>query len=214
LTLVGLCLLLFGSVSPARADTIILHPIADTTGVATAPGTQFGTAATITSGTSESNNPLWVGYLKFDLSSVGAANITSAVLSLYQVDGYAPWATAGAQVYRIANDAWTEAILTWNNMPVSPYGPGPYLFGQNADSGLYRGWSTWTWTPTLADPTLDPSVSGAVLSLFVRESFSTTQAHSWLSKDYVPDATYGPGLQPVLTLTTDAVPTVDRKSVV
>jgi hypothetical protein len=45
---------------------------------------------------------------------------------------YAPFGLAGAQVYRIANDSWTEGGLTWNNtiisaetyVPTEVWGPG------------------------------------------------------------------------------------------
>ena len=202
--LLGLCFVLF-SVAPAvRADTVVLYPIADTFARFDQPDTPQGSDAALISGVSEWMNPLWDTYLKFDLSSVGSAQITSAVLSLYQIDGYAPWANAGTVLYRIDNNTWTEDSLTWNNQPLV-YGHS-WLFGASADNGLYRGWSTWEWTPTISDPTLDPTPADPILSLFLFETMGTTQAHAWLSQDYLSYSnlvdTYGSDKQPHLTITT------------
>ena len=193
------------SVPPAvQAGTITLHPIADTFGNVNAPDIPQGSQAGLVSGTSVFMSPVWDTYLKFDLTPLGSAVITGAALSLYQVDGYAPFARGGGtNLSRFGNDAWSEDTLTWNNQPA--LGPSA-LFAWNADDGLYRGWSTWTWTPTAGDPILDLTPGNGLLSLFLMEDFHTADAHTWLARDYVnyPGAIdlYGADKMPFLTITT------------
>jgi hypothetical protein len=189
-----------GGGSAANANTIFLHPIADTYVAAGQSDLAHGSEQGLVSGLTESLNPAWYTYLMFDLSALGASTITSASLALYQVDGYAPWANAGSYVYRSSNNSWTESGLTWDNAPPTTLA----FFGASPDDGLHRGWSTWTWMPTGQDPVLDPSPGDTLLTLFISETYYTTQAHVWLSKDYSP-SDWPNGGQPVLALTTNDV---------
>ena len=210
----GLSLLAF--TAPAmRAGTITLYPIADTFANAEDATTPQGTGPAVVSGVGVFMSPLWITYFKFDLSVVGSAEITSAVLSLYQIDGYAPFASAGSNLFRIADNSWTEGGLTWTNQP-DVYGPA-WLFGESPDNGLHRDWSSWTWTPTTMDTTLDPTPGDTILSLRLFETMGTSQAHGWLSSDYINYADVvavrGTDKLPFLTITTvGGAPTIPEPS--
>ncbi len=191
---------LIGGGSAANAGLIFLHPIADTYIAAGQPDSVKGAEQGLVSGVTDYLNPAWYTFLKFDLSSVGGATITNASLALYQVGGYAPWASAGTYAYRSTNNSWTEGELTWNTSPSTTLS----FFGAAPDNGLHTAWSTWTWNATITDPTLDPSSGDTLLTLIISETFATSQAHVWLSKDFNP-LEWPDGGQPVLALTTGDV---------
>lgn len=199
----GLALLLL-LLSPALADTIILQPIADTYSYSEEPATNFGAAAGIVSGVSTFLNPYAYAYLKFDLSAI-TAPVLGAKLWLYQVDGNAPFALGGTEALRLDTNSWTESGLTWDTAP--PLAGIP--LGSSPDSGIYKGWTSWVWSPSLADPVLDTTPGDDYLSLVIREDNSTTQGHVWLSRSYSAHAAsldlYGPGKEPYLEITTAAV---------
>ena len=191
------CFLLTSAVPMLQAQTFLLHPIEDTYAYSGEPDTARGSAQDINTGVSAAMNPYAYSYLKFDLGSIASAQVLSATLWLYQVQGNAPFANGGTNVYRMDTNNWNESTLTWNNAPSSVYTP----FGTSSDSGTHIGWSSWTWTPSGMDADLDPTPSDNILSLYISESMVTGQGHGWLSKDYSP-ATWGSGLEPYLVVTT------------
>ncbi len=189
--------LLIPAVPMLRAQTFLLHPVQDTYIYSGEPDTAHGDLEAVVTGVSISMNPYAYAYLKFDLGSIATAQILSATLYMYQVDGNAPFAEGGTNVYRMNTNTWDESTLTWNNAPSS----ANTLFGWIPDSGNHDGWSSWTWTPSLGDLNLDTTPSDNILSLFVAEDMHTAQGHAWLGKDY-STATWGSGFQPYLVVKT------------
>ena len=105
--------------APARAATYQLTPVDDTfaySGEATsAHGALSGIATGYTDPHPESG---WISYLKFDLGSIPNSEvITGATLNLYQFLG-GGFALIGTNLFRFANDSWSENTLTWNNQPL------------------------------------------------------------------------------------------------
>ena len=194
---VALCFLLLSAVPLLQAQTFLLHPTDDTYTYSDEPDTAHGNTEGIVTGVSISMNPYAHSYLKFNLGSIVSGQILSATLYLYQVDGNAPFALGGTNVYRMSTNNWDEDTLTWNNAPSS----ANTLFGTNPDGGTHAGWSTWTWTPSAGDLNLDTTPSDNILSLAISENMFTAQGHTWLSKDY-PTASWGNGLEPYLVVTT------------
>jgi hypothetical protein len=193
----ALCLSLIPAVPMLQAQTFLLHPIQDTYIYTGEPDTAHGDLEAVVTGVSTSMNPYAYSYLKFNLGSIATAQILSATLFMYQVDGNAPFAEGGTNVYRMNTNSWDESTLTWNSAPSS----ANTLFGSSPDSGNHDGWSSWTWTPSLGDLNLDTTPSDNILSLFVAEDMHTAQGHAWLSKDY-STATWGSGFEPYLVVTT------------
>ncbi len=113
----GLAILLLSLSLPALAITVTLNPTADAY-------VQAGSNAAKNYG---SKNPLrtqtdavatgsnnYDSYLKFDTSSAGG-NVTSARLRLYA--SLSASGTVSTSVHAVANIAWAEMTLTWNNKP-------------------------------------------------------------------------------------------------
>src|SRR4030095_1579070 len=57
-------------------------------------------------------------FLRFDLGA-RSGTVTSVKLRLFCTDT----SPGGGSVYRIANNAWTETGITWNNKPALPASP-------------------------------------------------------------------------------------------
>ena len=53
--------------------------------------------------------------LKFSISGLGGRQVQSARLRLYAVDPSA----SGGSFHRLANTAWTQGAVTWNNAPAA-----------------------------------------------------------------------------------------------
>ena len=53
--------------------------------------------------------------LKFSISGLGGRQVQSARLRLYAVDP----SGSGGGFHRLANTAWTEGTVTWNNAPAA-----------------------------------------------------------------------------------------------
>ncbi|MCL4720785.1 MAG: DNRLRE domain-containing protein [Gammaproteobacteria bacterium] len=172
--------------APSAAATLVLAPTDDTLVYSFAPDTSYGDNPGLAGGGVFNGAEQWVSFLRFDLSGIPAGQtVTSATLNLFQFlgGGFAP---IGASVYRVANDNWNEAAVTWNSAPV--------IFGvdlndntrisANDNAGTtYRGWSAWD---LLASGKWDPAtdLADGVLSVAVySDAFRGTQTHNWCSKE-------------------------------
>jgi hypothetical protein len=92
-------------------DTLTFAPIADATVNAGSPSINFGTKTTLEVDNSTLQNFL----IKFAVSGIGTDKVISAKLRLYNVNS----SNAGGDLYRIANNTWSESTLTWNNAPLA-----------------------------------------------------------------------------------------------
>ena len=61
------------------------------------------------------NNTTYISYLKFTVTGVNGAPVSSAKLRLYVTDA----STDGGSVFRV-DDTWTETGLTWTARPALP----------------------------------------------------------------------------------------------
>ncbi len=203
----GFCLLLFTAPFAAQADTITLAPTEDTYVAELYPSTpRYEDAGRVT--IMQFMSPRADSYFKFDLSSIPSSQtIVGATLWLYQTtDGNAPYGPQGTSLYRMDGNNWSQTTLAWGNQPSFTTS----LFGTSNDGGLHTGWSSWTWSATAADPTLDTTPADPILSLFLAEGSSADQTHVWLGSNYTSYsdvlATYGSGKAPYLEITTRTAP--------
>ncbi len=56
--------------------------------------------------------------LRFDVAGVGAGTVAKATLRLWATDG----SNSGGDFYRVTNNAWSEATVTWDNAPAGDGG--------------------------------------------------------------------------------------------
>jgi hypothetical protein len=115
--------------------------------------------------------------------------VTAALLNLFQFvgGGFAP---IGSSVYRVADDAWSEAAVTRNDAPVT-FGidlNDTTRIGANGNAGTtWRGW--WSWD-LLANGQWDAAadLADGILSVAVySDAFRGTQTHNWCSKESTVD---------------------------
>jgi hypothetical protein len=93
-------------------------------------------------------------YLKFDLSGIPAGEVvTFARLNLFQFNGGG--FASGVDVFRVADDSWSEATITWNNQPVLVPADPDLIAWDPALTGYARGWISFD---LLANGQWDPSV--------------------------------------------------------
>ena len=121
--------LLSGAVSTSAApEPTLSFPLeADASIKAGSPGGNFGTASKL----EVDGSPLKHTLLRFTVSGVGSAQVLSAKLRLYDVDS----SNAGGTFYPVADDAWLESSVTWNNAPAA--GPGPLASLGSVSSGTW-----------------------------------------------------------------------------
>jgi PKD repeat protein len=101
---------------PPSGGTLTFNPLADAHVKNTSTGTNYGTATTLQVRQGDaSNNTTYVSYLKFAVTGVNGAPVSSAKLRLYVTDA----STDGGSVFRV-DDTWTETGLTWATRPVLP----------------------------------------------------------------------------------------------
>jgi len=160
----------------AHAATYTLYTSDDTTVVKQWPTTNYD----VSGGISTQYAPLFdytsYAYFKFNLSGIPSGEvITGAVLNLKQYWGSGnephPGDNYGTNLYRIADDSWTETTITWANQPA-----GGTFLDNNPNPGSYIGWSSWNLFPTWAPAT---DQADGFLSLQLRETEEYTQAHSF-----------------------------------
>jgi len=121
--------LLSGAISTSAApEPTLSFPLeADASIKAGSPGGNFGTASKL----EVDGSPLKHTLLRFTVSGVGSAQVLSAKLRLYDVDS----SNAGGTFYPVADDAWLESSVTWNNAPAA--GPGPLASLGSVSSGTW-----------------------------------------------------------------------------
>ncbi len=193
---------------PAWAASYTLGPTDDAFVYAAQPDTNYGTLSGLATGWNwPGTSDTWVTYLKFYLNAIpGNESITDATLNLYQFLG-GGYAQIGTNLYRIANDIWSESTVTWNTQPsiVTLYGAvGGDLLGSNANGWAYQGWSSWNLFQAGAWNAAVDRQDG-YLTLLLFETAGGTQSHNFCSRE--TDPTYCPasaGHQPYLAVTTTA----------
>jgi hypothetical protein len=197
---------------PAMAATYQFAPVDDTFAYSGEPDTAHGSLSGIATGyTYPHPEAGWISYLKFDLGSVPNNEvITGATLNLYKFIAGAGYAQLGTNLFRFANDSWTENTLTWNNQPLGfdPYGiplKGTFI-SSNPNGFSYVGWSTWNLFEKSAwDPGADQA--DGLLSLQLAETYGGDQSHNWCSKESDPIyCLAGAQHQPYLTIITAPIP--------
>ncbi len=75
------------------------------------PNSNFGSATTL----QVDNSPVKDFLLKFNVTGVGASQVTKAKLRLYQVDA----SNKGGDFYKTVTSSWMESTVTWNNAPAT-----------------------------------------------------------------------------------------------
>lgn len=179
-----------GSV-PASADTVALrHPLDDAL-VVSDPNLLDQNYGADPQLVVWANYPVFGArsYLKFDLSGIPEGEVvTFARLNVFQFlgGGYA----SGVDVFRVANDGWSEGTLTWNDQPVL-YPDAADRIAQNATlNGTERGWVSFDLLANgLWNPAVDLAPGDRTLSLILRISGGevfTQRAHSLCSRDGGP----------------------------
>lgn len=205
-------LLLLAAPLPALAASYVLMPVDDTFAYSGEPALAHGDLSGISTGYAYPHTEAgWISYLKFDLGAIPAGEvITGATLNLYKFIVGAGYGPIGTNLFRFADDSWSEESLTWNNQPLGISGNGTPYFGtfvaSNPDGFNYVGWSQWNlFSQSAWDPAADQA--DGFLSLQLAEAYGGDQSHNWCSKE--SDPTYCPaeaGHQPYLEVTTAAVP--------
>jgi hypothetical protein len=198
----------FVAAAPALGSAYTLMPIDDTFAYSGEPDLAHGSLSGIATGfTFPHPEAGWVSYLKFDLSAIPADEvITEATLNLYKFIVGTGFAQLGTNLFRLADDGWSEGTLTWNNQPLGLNGIGAPNFGtlvaSNPDGFAYVGWSAWNLFDKAAwNPVADQA--DGLLSLQLGETYGGDQGHNWCSKE--SDPTYCPAValhQPYLQITT------------
>lgn len=209
--------------SAAHAATFQLAPVDDSwvVGDPTYVDQSFGADAQLVVW---ANFPNWGGrtYLKFDLSQIPASEVVTGVtleLFVFNGGGFG----SGIDIFRVANDGWNEAAITWNNQP-TPLHPDPAdLIAQNLSVvGLTRGWISFDLTASgVLDPERDRASGDGFLSLIARITggeLNTQRAHNICSTeagglDCLLSGETAPvlGRAPRLILTTSPVPEPDAR---
>ena len=95
----------------AGGTSYTFAPVADTYVQSDTPNTNYGSAAQFI----VDNSPVENSLLKFTVSGIGTQKVLSAKLRIYCQNGSA----VGGTFYRVADNTWTEASVTWNNAPIS-----------------------------------------------------------------------------------------------
>lgn len=143
---------------PPSGGTLTFNPIADAHVKNTSSTTNYGTATTLQVRQGDaSNNTTYISYLKFAVTGVNGAPVSSAKLRLYVTDA----SPDGGSVFRV-DDTWTETGLTYATRPLLP----PTSIG-NAGSVAAGGY---------VDIDLGSAVSGDGTYSFAVQSSSTNSA--------------------------------------
>jgi hypothetical protein len=161
--------LIFLGINAASATTVNINPSADTSigytiieGVTYDNDVNFGSSVTLRT----TDLPNWYGssymyrtLLKFDLNVIPlGATVTSATLTMYASILTANSDHVPVEVHRMANDAWVESGITWQNADTSfttsfasnlldtqPFpsdsNPQPWLTVWNLSSWVSGNWS-------------------------------------------------------------------------
>lgn len=113
-----------GNVSALSAPAAVTTPtgasstftaVADSTITYNLPDTAFGSSSSLR----VDGSPSEAALLKFSVSGVGAGRVARAVLRLYNLNS----SLRGGEFYAVANTAWSESTVTWNNRPTQTLPP-------------------------------------------------------------------------------------------
>jgi hypothetical protein len=99
-----------GGLDTTELSTLRFAPVADARVEQLNPGSNFGTAASLSSDL----DPLMQSYLRFDVSGIGSQAIAGARLRLYVTNG-----TGNGPVVFATSSSWGETTITWNNKPAT-----------------------------------------------------------------------------------------------
>lgn len=99
----------------AHAATLTISPSDDATVRESQPSSNLGGAQTLEADASSRKDAL----LRFQVTGVGSASVTSATLRLFAVDG----STSGGDI-ALAGSSWTEGDVNWQNAPAGGTGVG------------------------------------------------------------------------------------------
>ncbi len=144
----------FDALSEAAFTTIDVAPVADTYVQVGFPDTVNGSATTLQVKRQDLALYTRESFLKFDLRRQSAAR--SAFLKLYVTTNNVALSSQTVACRRLADNAWQEAAVTWNNPPLG------------------------TWLPSAFLDTLDPSFIGTALAPAIGEwlTFDVTEAYN------------------------------------
>ena len=173
--------------APAVADSmLLLHPIDDAlvASDSTLVDHNYGAEPLLVVW---ANYPVFGArsYLKFDLERLPAGETVSfARLNLFQFQGGGY--SYGIDVFRVADDAWSESTLTWNVQPVL-YPAAADLVSYNPLTGREEGWVSFDLLANGAwDTSLDLAPGDGRISLIVRITggeVATQRAHDFCSDE-------------------------------
>jgi hypothetical protein len=93
----------------AATTTLTFKPIADATVKSSYPNTDFGSALTLRVDAS----PNVHNHLKFSVSGLNGATITSAKLRFYAKSS----SSSGLTAHPVSSNSWSESTINYNNMP-------------------------------------------------------------------------------------------------
>ncbi|MFB3739831.1 MAG: DNRLRE domain-containing protein, partial [Candidatus Velamenicoccus archaeovorus] len=99
------------NVTSGSGSVLTFGPVADTFVDATNPTRNYGGRVVIR----VNDDPIKHGLLKFTVSGVGSATVSSATLRLFVTDR----SPDGGSVYQVADDTWQERTVTWNDAPAA-----------------------------------------------------------------------------------------------
>src|SRR5262245_26699737 len=116
LAAVALTVSLPGGSSAATAATLV--PAADTYVEGGSASKSFGAETQLEIKDASDIDNDRHAFLKFDLRAVQDASVSSAILKLY-VTGLPNGTNAPYKVVAVADDAWTETGMIWNNQPAA-----------------------------------------------------------------------------------------------
>jgi calcineurin-like phosphoesterase family protein len=95
----------------STANTFTYTPVADTYVQSDTPTSNYGSSAQFVT----DNSPIRNMLMKFNVSGMGTQTVVSAKLRIYCVDS-SPF---GGEFHGVADTAWSETGVNWNNAPVA-----------------------------------------------------------------------------------------------
>ena len=95
--------------TPSSETSLTFTPIADAYIQSANPTTNYGSDTTLQTDARPQKDFL----MKFEVSGINGASVTSAILRLYNTNG----SNQGGNSYRVGDDTWQEGTVTWNTAP-------------------------------------------------------------------------------------------------
>ena len=168
-----------------------LAPLADAETASGNPNTNYGKTTNIFIQSSTATGTFGIErvLLKFDLSTLPAGiTISKATLGLWNWKSTGP--SLAVDAHAVANDAWTETGLTWNNQPAA----GAVLDTQTLASGKVNAWYYWDVTSFVQSEAAGDKVASLMLSA-ANEALGGGPSYAFDTREYGTNT-------PVLTVTT------------